>query len=191
MPSYRVEIPGNTPGLTTKNGHTVMVVEAATGADAIVFAQGYYGEDAASDGFAVAVATEIDVAADMSPFDNELGDELAYKILITVRGGTVNANFEYTGIAGDAIADMWDAMVLVCNANAAIAGSAFATPLFTISDIADGIGDHTVTVTFTLGGSPTIASYTAAIVHEGIAGAVLTIATEAAPVIPTIVPFAA
>ncbi len=187
MPSYKVEVPGNTPGMTTSHGHNVMSVEAATGADAIAVAQGQY-LGAKSAVFAAAVATEIDVATDMSPITNDAGEVISFTLEVTVTGSTLNETFTYAAVATDSYADVFAAMVVLLNANVNIANAAFGSNLLTIASIADGLGDHAVVATFKRGDGPTIPSFLSTVVDEGIAGAVLTVATNASVVLPTVYP---
>ena len=51
-----------------------------------------------------------------------------------------------------------------------------------MSDVADDLGDHTLTAVFEYGGVD-VPSYLGAIVHEGIEAAVLTVASNAAVVV--------
>jgi len=190
MPSYRVEISPSLPGMTLKNGHNVMIVEANSSADAKQLVLGHHtgpGEG----GWADATVTEITVGTDLSPVTNpDDGEVLEYVLTVIVTGGTVSETFVHTAVAADTYADCFDAMVVLLNANATIANAAFAANLLTVSSIADGIGDHAVTASFTYGGEA-IASFLGAIVDEGIAGAVLTIATSTGVVAPTIVAYGA
>lgn len=187
MPSYLVALPAGMPGLTLANGHDRMVVEAATEADAIAAAQGYY-KGPAGDVFSSATAAEITVATDMSPVVNDSGETVPYKLTVTVAGADVNATFEYESVEADTYQGMFTAMAAVINAHASIAGSAASsTTLFTVSSIADDIGDHTVTASLVLGDGPAIVSLLGAITHEGVPGAALTIAHTDAPVLPSYV----
>jgi hypothetical protein len=187
MATYEVAIPDNTPGVSTSHGHDVMFVEAASGADAIAIAQGQY-RGARSASFAAAVATEVTVAADLSPVTNVAGEVIPFTLTVSITGDDTNETFSYEAAATDSYADVFDAMVILLNAHADIAGAAFGSNLLTVAAIGDGIGDHTLTATFTYGDGPTIPSFLSTVVHEGIAGAVLTVATNASVVLPTVYP---
>lgn len=173
MPSYTVSIPQTAAPL----------VEGAL--NVVVFA-----EDAAAARLAAP-----------SAFNNQLGRAPYWDILFagsTVTENVARADLEgavlrvqidattpidlsYTGVAADTVDDMAAAMVILLNADAQIANAAYSgTNLLTCADIADNIGDKTLTVTMTLEGS-TMSGFVGAIVHEGIAGAVLTcqLATDA------------
>lgn len=181
MPAYEVKLSGNQPGLTLKNGHDVMAVFAEDGPDAVAIAGGHFDGD--SEGaWAQATATEIVAAADFSPVANAVGGTTSFALQVTVKGPDLNQTFKYVAIAADVYDDVFNAMVLLLNADPSIAGAAFAANLLTISDIADDLGDHTVTAEFTYGGVA-VPSYLGAVTHEGIAAAVLTIATNATEVL--------
>lgn len=187
MPSYEVKLPANTPGLTLKEGHDVMYVEAATGADAIAMAAGHYDGDAEGAWSGVAVATEVTVPADLSPV-TVLGKTTAFKCWVTVTGGNADAGpayFEYESIAADTYDGSWTALAAVIALDADFPNAAWAADLLTISSIGDDYGDHTVTAGMSYGGVD-VPSLTGAITHEGIAGAVLTVATNAAPTLPKV-----
>lgn len=181
MPAFEVKIPGNTPGLTLKNGHDVMSVFAEDAADALRIAGGHFDGD--SEGaWASATATEIVAAADLGPVANAVGGTTVFALQVTVKGPDLNQTYKYTAIAADVYDDVFNAMVLLLNADPSITGAAFAADLLTISDIGDALGDHTVTAEFTYGGVA-IPSYLSTITHEGIAAAVLSIATNATEVL--------
>jgi hypothetical protein len=184
MPSYVVKITANTPGLTLKNGHDIMIVEAEDAADAVAVAAGHYDGDG-NTAWTGAVATEIDVAADLSPVTNAAGTITAYALRVTIVGDDLNQTFEHVATAGQSYADVFNAMVALLNADAVIAGAGFAANLLTVSDIADDLGDHTLTAEFTYGGVA-VPSFLGAITHEGIPGAVLSVASNAAPVLPLV-----
>lgn len=181
MPAYEVKISGDTPGLTLKNGHDTMAVFAADGPDALALAGGHFDGD--SEGaWAGATATEIAAAADLSPVANAVGGTTEFSLQVTIKGPDLSQTFRYVAIAADSYADVFAAMVLLLNADPSIAGAGFAADLLTVSNVADDLGDHTLTATFTYGGVD-IPTYLGAIVHEGIAAAVLTVASNAAVVV--------
>ena len=184
MPAYEVKISGDVPGLTLKNGHDVMAVFAEDGPDALALAGGHFDGD--SEGaWAGATATEIVAAADLSPVANAVGGTTEFALQVTIRGPDLNQSFRYVALAADSYSDVFDAMVLLLNADASIAGAGFAADLLTVSNIADDLGDHTLTSKFTYGGVD-VPSYLGATVHEGIEAAVLTVASNAAVVVAKI-----
>lgn len=184
MATFKVQIDPNSVGLTLKNGHNLMLVSADDDDDALVLALAHNeGPDEAA--WANATVSEV-VGVDLSPVTNP--DDLrvlSYVLDIAIAGADTNASFSYTAEAGDTYADVFAAMKILLNAHPDIAGADFAADLLTISDIGDDIGDHTVTATFKYGDSD-IASFLGAVTHEGIAAAVLTIATSTGVVAPTI-----
>lgn len=183
MPSYRVELPDNTPGLTLKEGHNMMIVEAADGPDAIAMAGGHYDGDAEG-AWANAVATEVDVAADLTAV-SVLGSDNEFVLTVNIVGATVTEEFRHVCVGSYAAA--FAAMVILLNANANIAGAGFAANLLTISTGAGGddLGDHSVVATFTYGGVE-IPSFLGALTHEGAAVDVLSVASNAAVVLPAV-----
>lgn len=185
MPTYKAELPSGLPGLTLKNGTNVLIIEAQDATDAAALVQGHaLAQD--DQLWANATITELTAAADMSPVVNpDTGQTNRYVATITIAGGTVNATFAHTAVAGETLSDVMDAMVILLNADATIANAAWASPTLTISSIADGIGDHAVTSSFTYGGVD-IPSLFGAITDEGIAGAVLEQAVSAGVIAPSI-----
>jgi hypothetical protein len=102
------------------------------------------------------------------------GDLEGYVFNIVVTTAAIDVT--YTGLAGDTIDDVGAALVILLNATA-IDGAEYSTTtkLLTIADIADGIGDDTVVFTVTDPAEADVsATFATDIVHEGIAGAVLT-----------------
>jgi hypothetical protein len=85
----------------------------------------------------------------------------------------------------DLYVNVFAEMVGLLNANSIITGAAFddAAPLLTISSIGDALGDLKVQAEF-LYGDEAIPGLLGAMTDEGIAAAVLSVATIAAPVIP-------
>lgn len=184
MPTFKVQIDPNSSGLTLKNGHNLMLVSAETEADALVLALAH---NEGPDEGAWTNATVSDfVGTDLSPVTNPDDERvIEYVLNVAIAGADTNASFSHTAVAGETYAEVMAAMVVLLNAHADIAGAAFAADLLTISDIADALGDHIVTATFTYGGSP-IASFLGAVTDGGIEAAVLTIATSTGVVAPTI-----
>lgn len=181
MPAYRVEIT-NLNGMTLKNGNNVMMVFAEDGPDAIACAG---GQNDADGSWTNATATLIGIGTDLSPVTDEQDITRNYTLDVDIKGADTNAHFKYTAIASDSYEDVFDAMVLILNAHADIAGAANSNPLFTVAAIADDIGDHTIIVEFKFGGVE-IPSFLGATVHEGIEAAVLTMATNASVEIPKV-----
>lgn len=128
-------------------------------------------------------------AADVTTLSGTDYEGWKYTVAVTNVGTA-----EYTGIASDTINDIGDALVIAANLLAGVSGSAYATPLFTFSSIGDGFGDETLSLTITppdvdgnTGNGTVTTGMVGAIVHEGIAGAVLTVVLTAQTAIPTIV----
>lgn len=184
MPAYDVKIPANLPGLTLKNGHDRMTVFAADEADARAVAAGHFDGDS-SGAWQQAVVTESVAGVDLSPVATADGKTTSFALRVTIKGEDLNETFQHVATAGQSYADVFNAMVALLNADPNIAGAGFAANLLTIADIADDLGDHTVIAEFTYGDQP-IASFLGAVTHEGIPGAVLSVASNAAPVLPLV-----
>jgi hypothetical protein len=181
MPAYKVELPVNTPGLTLKEGHNMMIIFAEDGPDAVAIAAGHYDGDAEG-AWALATATEIVVAADLGAV-TVLGKSQEFVLTINIVGATVTSQFRHVCIGSYAAA--FAAMVVLLNADTTIANAAFGGNVLTISSIADNIGDHSVNASFTYGGVE-VPSFLGALTHEGIAGATLEIASNATSVLPVV-----
>lgn len=166
---YMVSLPASAKTLL-KNGKDKVVVSAESGAEAILAAKAdmHLPSDAA---WAAATATALAHVTDLEGWRARINISLAG---VTVEEVTV------TAASGDGFDEIGDDLVVALNATDSIANSAYATPNLTISSIADGIGDHLVTVSFlppTTWDDDTIvfSSLFGAIVDEGIAGAALTV----------------
>jgi type V secretory pathway adhesin AidA len=181
MPAYLVEIT-DTTGMTLKNGHNVMAVFAEDGPDAIAAAG---GQNDADGGWAGATATLIAVGTDLSPVVDAQGITRNWTLDVDIKGADTNVHFQYTAIAADSYEDVFDAMEALITAHADITLADNTNPLFTVAEIGDDIGDHTLIVEFKFGGV-VMPSFVGAIVHEGIPGAVLTFATNASVEIPAV-----
>jgi hypothetical protein len=182
MPAYEVKLSA-TGGQTLKNGHDVMTVFAEDGPDAIALAS---GQNDADGSWAGATATLIGVGTDLSPVTDAQGKTRTWVLEVLVAGGaaqTADVSFKHVCGAAETYAGAFAAMVVLLNANVDIANAAFAANVLTVADVADGIGDATVTASFSLGGSA-IPSFLSTVTHEGVAAAALTIATNATPEIP-------
>jgi hypothetical protein len=171
MPSYEVKLTNQT-GLTLKKGHNMMVVEAADAADAAQTAASHFGGDTS---WANATVTEVAAAADMSPQVDGDGITVPFKLRIVITGADLNQTFEYEAIAADDVNAIGDAIVLVLNADAAIAGAAYSTPNLTIAETTDTLGDHTATVELSRNGA-VIAGFVGAITDGGVDSAALSVA---------------
>jgi hypothetical protein len=172
----------NTTGTTLKKGHNFMVVEADDAANAAAFASAYFDGDAS---WANATATLFSSATDLSPITDGDGNTQAYSLYAVITGPDTSASFEVSAAAADTVDDLGDAMVIALNAHADIANAAYATPSLTLADVADGIGDHTVVCELRLGGVA-LPGFVGAIVHEGIAAAVLTAALVPGEGVPSV-----
>jgi hypothetical protein len=172
MPMYKAELPSGLPGLSLKNGTNVLLVEAVDATDAAALVAGHQiAQDDAL--WANATITALLASSDLSPVVNpDTGQTNSYVFTLVVSGAHVGT-YTHTAAAGETLDDVMAALVVLLNADAAIAGAAWATPTLTLSDIADNIGDSSVVATVTYGGT-TIASFSGVTVDEGIAGAALT-----------------
>jgi len=161
----------------TKN----LVVAAETAADAKVFAASHFNGDGSW-----ADATATTVAA------GTLGDAasmLGYTFKLTIRGGAAQTVDPITvsavGTGTDNLGAIAALLVIALNATADIANAAYAAPNLTLSSIADGIGDATVTFNVFPPGGNTLTDLSAlftgagGITDGGIAGAALVLALVA------------
>ncbi len=162
-----------------------LIVQAVNAADAKVMAASHFNGDGSwADATAtVLTATTLDSDASM----------LGWVWTITITGGAAQTVDPIVATTTGAGTDDLDAiaadLVIALNAFADIANAAYAAPNLTIASIADGIGDAAVVVeVFPPSGetkTSLAALLTGAIVDEGIAAAVLTLAlvadTEATP----------
>ena len=171
MPSYEVKLTDQV-GLTLKKGHNMMVVEAADATDALAAAAMHFSGDSSWEN---ATATEVTAAADMSPQVDGDGLTVPFKLRIVITGPDTNDTFEYDAIAADDVDAMGDAIVIVLNAHADIAGAAYATPTLTIAQTTDTLGDHTATVELSRNGA-VIAGFVGAITDGGADSAALSVA---------------
>ncbi len=121
------------------NGKDKMIVSAESGAEALLAAKAYttHPSDAA---WAAATATLLAQTTDLAGWRLRLqlhDAAAALAVDVTVTAVTVG-DFDSIGALA----------VIALNAHALIANSAYATPVLTVSSIADGIGDHTLTATY-------------------------------------------
>lgn len=106
--------------------------------------------------------------------------------IATTNDGSGDDACTLTGVfTSDEYVNFFGEMVGLLNANSIIAGAAFAdnTPLFTISSIGDALGDLDAVVEFMNGDEP-IPGLLGAVTDGGVSGAVLSVASIAAPVLP-------
>lgn len=157
-----------------------LVVAAETAADAKVFAATHFGgtDSSWADSTATALAeTTLDASASM----------LGYVWTIVISGAagqTVNPiEVTTTGTGTDDLDAIAADLVTALNAETDIANAAYAAPNLTLSSIADGIGDGTVTVIVHPPSGDTNANlaslFTGTITDGGIAGAALVVALVA------------
>lgn len=172
MPTYKAELPNTLPGLQLKNGVNAILIEAVDATDAAALLAGHMiSQD--DQLWSNATISELTNGADFSPVVNpDTGETNNWVFSIAIAGGTVNATFSHTATAGQDLDAVMAAMVVLLNADANIANAAWATPNLTVADVADNIGDHTVTPTVTYGGT-TILGQDGATTDGGIAGAAL------------------
>lgn len=172
MATFKAELPTGLPGLSLKNGVNVLLVEAVDATDAAALVAGHQlAQDDAL--WANATITAVGGGTDLSPVVNpDSGNTNEYVFTLVVSGAHVGT-YSHTAAAGEDLDAVMAALVVLLNADAAIAGAAWASPTLTLSDIADNIGDAVVTPTVSYGGT-TIVSFSGATVDGGIAGAALT-----------------
>lgn len=178
MAFYKVQL--NADGLTLKDGHNFMIVEADDAAMAQAIAGSHRDADSA---WGSATATLFAGATDLSPQVDGDGNTAAFSLYVTVKGPDTNASFEVAAAAADDVDALGDAMVVALNAHADIAGAAYATPNLTIAETTDGIGDHACVVELRRNGVA-LPGFVGAITDEGSAGAALAVAlvpTEGVP----------
>jgi len=166
---YMVSLPASAK-THLKNGKDKVVVSAESGAEALLVAKAavHLPSDAA---WAAATATALAHVTDLE----------GWRAKVTLStGGAVVETVTVTAASGDDFDDIGGDLVTALNATTSIANAAYATPNLTVAAIADGLGDHTLTVAFlppTTWDDDTIefSSLFGAIVHEGIAGADVTV----------------
>ena len=157
-----------------------LIVQAVSAAHAKIFAAAYFDGDGS---WADATATTL-TAGTLTDASTMTG----YVWKITIRGAAAQTSPNETltaTVTGAALADlaaMAAQIVTALNALPLIANAAYAAPNLTISSIADGLGDATVTVEVykdSVSTANIAALYTGAITHEGIAAAALVLALVA------------
>ena len=174
MTLYHLRKPAG-PG-HSRDGVEGMLVSAINEATAKSIASRYFNGDG---GWSGATATTIAEVVDTT--DLML---VGWTFTIRIEGGAAQTvdPFEtsYTAIAtADSYAEIAAALVALLAANTDTAHAAFAAPTLTISSIADGIGDATVTITVTPpadeyeGAAKGVTGVLTVSHHEGIAAAAL------------------
>lgn len=173
MPAYLVQIDPSAAPLVEGALNAAVFAEDAAGAR--LAASSMFNNEGQgglsqywTDLWAAATVTEI-VAGDLE------GSVLRVQV-----NTTTPIDYSVTGAAAATVDSVCALMVTALNGDAQIAGAAYdGGNLLTVSDIADNIGDKTVTCTWTLNGADT--NLVGTITHEGIAGAALTVqmATDA------------
>lgn len=158
-----------------------MIVSAATEADALVIAGVKHVND--SGGWSGATAT---LLADVASSDDDALDGWVFEVTIFTPAGAILEQVSATGTeANDTIDAIAALLVIALDATSSITASDYTGQLLTVAEIADGIGDHTLTVTVkppvvnvegVQANQPAaIPGYIDTIVDEGIAAAVLTV----------------
>ena len=171
MPTYKAELPSGLPGISLKNGVNVLLVEAVDATDAAALVAGHQiAQDDAL--WANATITAVGGGTDLSPVVNpDTGQTNSYVFTLVISGAHVGT-YTHTAVAGEDLDAVMAAMVILLNADAAIAGAAWTSPTLTISSIGDAIGDAVVTPTVSYGGT-TIVGFSGTTTDGGIAGATL------------------
>lgn len=163
-----------------------LVVVAEAAADARVFAASHFNNDSTW-----ATATTTALTEDTLDADASL---LGYTWRVTITGPTITGGKQGVSVTGtgtddlDAVAAL---LVTALNGLADIANAAYAAPNLTVSSIADGLGDHLVTVSVFPPSGNTNANlqsmFVVSITDGGIAAAALVVElvadTEARPVV--------
>jgi hypothetical protein len=157
-----------------------LIVQAVSAAHAKIFAAAYFDGDGS---WADATATTLTAGT-----LDDAGTMTGYVWKITIRGAAAQTSPNETltaQVTGAASADL-DAvaaqLVTALNALNLIANAAYSAPNLTLSSIADGLGDATVTVEVykdSVSKANIAALYTGTITHEGIAAAALVVALVA------------
>jgi hypothetical protein len=185
MPTYKVEIDKELPGVTLLNGHNALLLEAQDAVDARSLVDALTQNHAAAGAWTDATIVEV-TEGDLSPVVNPHGGaEVAYSLTVTIAGGTVNDAFVVTAVAGESFAALMEKMVTALNAHASIAAADWISPDLTVAETTDNLGDHTVTASFKFGDQE-VESIIGTITDGGAAGASLEVAMSAGVRAPTI-----
>lgn len=185
MATYKIEINQELPGATLLNGDNALLIEAQDATDARAMVVALTGNHEAAGAWANESLVLIP-SDDVGPLANPKRAAVQSHVLtISVAGADTNVTFVETGVAGDTYSDLLDKMVIRLNAHADIAGAAWSSPTFTFSDIADDIGDHTLTATWLLDGTEVAAAAIGSITDGGIAGATLEIEMGTGVTVPS------
>lgn len=181
MPAFLVEL-GAASGLTLKNGINAFVVFATDAADAKAISKSFIDgdNDAHIDN---ATVTQIVAGADLE----------GWRLRVAVLNAVPPIDITVVGAAAATIDSIAALAVTALNATAIDNASySAASNILTVAAIADGLGDKTLTVEMlppaaSYPGAKPIPSFVGAIVHQGIAAAVLTVQLAAdAAVIPKV-----
>jgi hypothetical protein len=180
MATYLVTLNANTPARILEGGADSVLVIAADADDAKDMAAFASTVDSAD--WANATATLVASPADLT------GWSVRCQVLEFASGADI-ADVTHVGIGSDGIDEVGDALVLLLNALAGIANSAYdsATQILTISSIADAQGDNLVQIGFFPPGVDTVMTgeisgvrgFVTTVVDQGITAAVLTATFEA------------
>lgn len=161
---------------------SAMIVSAADAADAKVIAGVQYIGN--SGGWSNATAT---LLADVASSADDALVGWVFEVTILTPAGAVLEQVSATGTATDDTIDKIAALLVIAiDATDSVTASDYTGQLLTVAEIADGIGDHTLTVTVKppvvndasgqqQNQPAAIPGYIDTIVHEGVAAAVLTV----------------
>lgn len=181
MTAFAVEIGSGEPGMKKAD---LFVVSAGTAADAKAICKDRFSGVAEEAWDSATVTTIADVASSAALA------LVGYTFNVVVRAPTTEAILESVSFTATSTDNTLDeiaaALVVLLNATSSIAAASESSNVLTVAAISDGIGDHSLTmevlppVLTDASGiqenrRTAIPGYTGAIVHEGIAGAVLTV----------------
>jgi len=185
MATYKIEINKSLPGVTLLNGDNALLIEAEDATDARAVVLALTGSHEAAGAWANEALVLVP-SDDCAPVANpQRGTVQNHVLTITIAGDDTNATFVETGAAGDTYSEMLDKMVAQITAHADITLADWSTPLLTVAEIGDDIGDHTLTCTWEFDGAVVAAAAVGAIVDGGIAGAVLTVTMGTGVTVPS------
>lgn len=143
MTLYNVELGAN--GKTRRGGIDSLVVSANDAAEAEKIAQGYFSGAASDAAWAAGTPAEL---AELTIADATALVGWRFRVLVQAPGTLATvADVTVTGDAtNDTIDEIGAQLVLALNATASIANASYSPNTLTVAAIADGIGDHIVTV---------------------------------------------
>lgn len=171
--------------ITLRNNVDAMVVSAADAANAKAACKGKFSGDASTAAWEAATVTTLaDVASNAA---NALVG-WRFNVAVTSPAGALVVNVTVTGDATtDTLDEVGTALAVALNATTPIAGAAYdtATQTLKVAETTDGLGDHTLSVKVYAplvsgeGGQVSenfpIPGFVGAIVHQGVAAAVLSV----------------